>query len=102
MNDPSRVQQFGTRAGVPEHMHDATDDGPAGQEQSGSASGGMSAQPDASDYTVQEVETSGDAGIFEGNGEGECDDENMRLWASSLVPGSLLDVRNKHGVWFEV
>jgi hypothetical protein len=38
----------------------------------------------------------GEGGVVAGR------DDATAAWITSLVPGSMLDVCNKHGVWFEV
>jgi hypothetical protein len=93
INDSSRVQAFGTRVGCPEFENSS--DIPVVEELPCSSveDAAAAVHSDAdSTYKVQEI-------FDEGN---ILDNEGRRLWLSSLGAGSLIDVCNKDGVWFEV
>ena len=106
MDDSSRVQAFGTRVGfaefekpegepVIEEVHSAScglplavlDTAPTCSE----AKEGYLVQEVSDEHkpTEAEVEAAATAGA------------SRRAWLLSLAPGSMLDVRNKDGVWFE-
>lgn len=99
LTDSSRVQEFGSRVGKPEF-----------QTSSDKVSGGEPVVEEVLSPSLNAAQLGQGHGQGLGQGQGleqteewgGMEQAEAEEWATSLVPGDMLDARNKHGVWFEV
>lgn len=115
MDDCARVQACGTRVGLAEFQQK---DGEVTLEEVHSPSFDLSqcvgdnnnaspgpVPPEEGLRGKDEVGRPSDSGASEEEQQQQEEEEGMAAtheWVASLVAGSMLDVCNKHGVWFEV